>query len=363
MFLFQQPSIWFLLLILLIPLLWWRWSRGTQRAFMPCPTTRVMSKLPRTWVVRTRWIIPALRTIALVALIVCIARPLRADQQTRVHADAVAIEMVVDRSGSMQALDFVRNGQNVTRLDAVKAVVEDFVLGVDEMEGRENDLVGLITFASFPDSNCPMTFDHVHLSQRLGQVEVATEAEGPLTAIGDGLALAISRLTSLQDRADIRSDDEIKSRVIILLTDGEETAGDITALKAAEMAAAFDIKVYTIGAGTTGIVPVLGKDALGRQIVQRMETKLDEETLREIASMTGGQYFRATDTESLQSIYKRINELETTEIIERQYEQFADMSVDSVRFGGFTFPPLLIVPLLALLLEVLLSSTRYRRLP
>ena len=184
-----------------------------------------------------------------------------------------------------------------------------------------------------------------------------------MTAIGDGLALAVSRLTSLQDRADIRSDDEIKSRVIILLTDGEETAGDITALKAAEMAAAFDIKIYTIGAGTNGTVPVLTRDALGRQTVQRMETKLDEATLQEIASMTGGQYFRATDTESLQSIYKRINELETTEIIERQYEQFADMSVDSVRFGGFTFPPLLIIPLLALLLEVLLSSTRYRRLP
>ena len=134
-------------------------------------------------------------------------------------------------------------------------------------------------------------------------------------------------------------------------------------MKAAEMAAAFDIKIYTIGAGTTGIVPVLGEDARGRQIVQRMETTLDEETLREIAELTGGQYFRATDTESLQAIYQRINELETSEIIERQYNQYADMSVDSVRFGGFTFPPLLIIPLLALLLETILSSTRYRRLP
>lgn len=363
MFLFQQPSIWFLLLILLVPVLWWRWSRSSHRATLPCSSTSIMARLPRSWVVRTRWIVPALRTLAIVALIVCIARPLRADQQTRVHADAVAIEMVVDRSGSMQALDFVRNGQNVTRLEAVKDVVEDFVLGVEEMDGRENDLVGLVTFASFPDSNCPMTFDHAHLTQRLRQVEVATELEGPMTAIGDGLALAVSRLTSLQDRSDIRSDDEIKSRVIILLTDGEETAGDITALKAAEMAAAFDIKIYTIGAGTTGVVPVLGQDATGRQIVQRMETKLDEETLREIADMTGGQYFRATDTESLRSIYKRINELETTEIIERQYEQYADMSVDSVRFGGFTFPPLLVIPLIALLLESVLSSTRYRRLP
>ncbi|MAB83202.1 MAG: aerotolerance regulator BatA [Phycisphaerae bacterium] len=363
MFTFESNSAWFLLLALVIPLLWWRWSIRRRRATIPCSTTSLVSRLPRNWVVRTSWIIPTLRTVAVGSLIICIARPLRADQQTRVQADAVAIEMVVDRSGSMRALDFERNGQNVTRLEAVKAVVADFILGVDEMDGRENDLVGLVTFASYPDSNSPMTFDHAHLIDSLRQVKVASESEGPLTAIGDGLALAVSRLTSLQDRVDIRSDDDIKSRVIILLTDGEETAGDITAMKAAEMAAAFDIKIYTIGAGTTGIVPVLGEDARGRQIVQRMETTLDEETLREIAELTGGQYFRATDTESLQAIYQRINELETSEIIERQYNQYADMSVDSVRFGGFTFPPLLIIPLLALLLETILSSTRYRRLP
>jgi len=363
MFLFEQPSIWFLLLAVLVPVLWWRWSLARRRATVPCSTTSLIARLPRSWVVRTRWIIPTLRTIAVVSLIVCLARPLRADHQTRIHADAVAIEMVVDRSGSMQALDFVRNGQNVTRLEAVKAVVADFILGVDEMAGRENDLVGLVTFASYPDSNSPITFDHEHLIEALKQVRVASEEEGPLTAIGDGLALAVSRLTSLQDRADIRSDDDIKSRIIILLTDGEETAGDITAMKAAEMAAAFNIKIYTIGAGTTGIAPVLGQDALGRQVVQRMETTLDEETLKDIAELTDGQYFRATDTESLQAIYQRINELETTEIIERQYDQYADMSVDSVRFGGFTFPPLLVIPLIALLLEVMLAGTKYRRLP
>lgn len=363
MFLFEQPSAWFLLLVLLLPLAWWWWSRPRSRAVIGCSTTSVLSRLPRSWVVRTRWIIPTLRTIAIVSLIVCMARPLRADQQTRVHADAVAIEMVVDRSGSMRALDFVQNGQPVTRLEAVKVVVADFVLGVEEMEGRENDLIGLITFASFPDSNCPMTFDHRHLTETLKHVQVATQEEGPFTAIGDAIALGVSRLTALQDRADIRSDDEIKSRVIILLTDGDETTGDIEALKAAEIAAAFDIKVYTIGAGTTGTVPVLGEDARGRQVVQYMESSLNEELLREIATTTGGQYFRAKDTESLQAIYQRINELEKTRIIERQFDQYADMSVDSVRFGGFTFPPLLVIPLLALLLELALTSTRYRRLP
>jgi len=208
-----------------------------------------------------------------------------------------------------------------------------------------------------------MTFDHAHLVHRLEDVDVATESEGPYTAIGDAIALAVARLTSLQDRADIRSEDEVKSRVIILLTDGEENAGDIDAMKAAEIAAAFDIRIYTIGAGTTGIVPVLGEDAFGRQVVQRMESKLDEETLKAVAEQTDGRYFRARDTQSLQEIYARINELEKSKIIERQYEQFADMSVDAVRLGGISFPPLLIIPLLALLLELGLAHTAYRRLP
>ncbi len=363
MFLFEHTSAWFLLLLLILPLLWWRWARPGSRAVIGCSSTKIAARVPRNWIVRTRWIIPVLRTIAVVTLIICVARPLRADHQTKIQADAVAIEMVVDRSGSMNALDFVENEQNITRLEAVKTVVADFILGVDTMEGRSNDLVGLITFASFPDSDCPMTFDHDHLVHRLKDVTVATESEGPYTAIGDAIALAVARLTSLQDRADIRSEDEVKSRVIILLTDGEENTGDIDAMKAAEIAAAFNIRIYTIGAGTTGIVPVLGEDAFGRQVVQRMESKLDEKTLKAVADQTGGQYFRARDTESLQEIYARINELEKSKIIERQYEQFADMSVDAVRLGGISFPPLLIIPLLALLLELGLAHTAYRRLP
>ena len=359
MFLFEHTSVWFLLLLLLIPMLWWRWSNPASRPVIGCSTTSLLGTLPRSWVVRTRWIIPALRTIAVLGLIICIARPLKADHETKVHADAVAIEMVVDRSGSMRALDFVRNNQNITRLEAVKDVVTDFVLGAGTMDGRANDLVGLITFASYPDSNCPMTFDHDHLAQSLDEVKVATDAEGPYTAIGDAIGLAVARLTALEDRSDIRNDDEIKSRVIILLTDGEENAGDIEAMKAAEIAAAFDIRIYTIGAGTTGIVPVLDEN----NRVQRMESRLDEDTLRAVADATGGRYFRARDTQSLQDIYAEINELERTKIIERQYEQYADMSVDAVRLGGLSFPPLLLVPLLALLLELTLSSTAYRRLP
>lgn len=363
MFLFEYTSAWFLLLAIMLPLLWWRWTRPRHRAVIGCSSTSMLARLPRSWVVKTRWVIPTLRTIAVAALIVCVARPLKADHETKVRADAVAIEMVVDRSGSMQAQDFIVNGMEQTRLEVVKDVVADFILGVDTMEGRSNDLIGLVSFASFPDSNCPMTFDHDHLVQKLGQIQVATEAEGPNTAIGDAIGLAVARLTALQDRADIRNDDEIKSRIIILLTDGEENTGDIDSAKAAEIAKAFDIRIYTIGAGSTGRVPIVAKDARGEEYRTYVESSLDETSLKAVAEMTGGRYFRARDTESLKEIYATINDLEKTKIIERQYEQYADMSVDSVRLGGFTFPPLLLIPLLALLLELTLASTAYRRLP
>jgi len=363
MFLFEHTSAWFLLLLLILPLLWWRWARPGSHAMIGCSSTKIAAKVPRSWIVRTRWIIPVLRTIAVVSLIICVARPLRADHQTKIHADAVAIEMVVDRSGSMQAQDFIVNGTERTRLEVVQQVVADFILGVDTMEGRSNDLIGLVSFASFPDSNCPMTFDHEHLVGKLGELKVATEAEGPNTAIGDAIGLAIARLTSLQDRADIRSEDEVKSRVIILLTDGEENTGDIDSLKAAEIAKAFGIRIYTIGAGSTGRVPIIVKDDRGRETRTFVESSLDEASLKAVADQTGGQYFRARDTESLQEIYARINELEKSKIIERQYEQFADMSVDAVRLGGINFPPLLIIPFLALLLELGLAHTAYRRLP
>jgi len=360
MLLFEHTSVWFLLLLLFIPLLWWRWSKPANRTVIGCSTTSMLSRLPRSWVVRTRWIIPALRTVAVLALIICIARPLKADHETKVHADAIAIEMVVDRSGSMQAQDYLRNQQPITRLEAVKDVVADFVLGVDIMEGRENDLIGLITFASYPDSNCPMTFDHDHLVQSLRKVRVATKAEGQNTAIGDAIGLAVARLTALEDRQDIRSDDDIKSRIIILLTDGEENTGDIDSAKAAEIANAFDIRIYTIGAGAPGDVLIRQP---GRSFMSTMESTFDEASLQAVADATGGQYFRATDTESLKRIYATINELERTKIIERQYEQYADLSVDAVRLGGFSLPPLLLIPLLALLLELALSSTAYRKLP
>ncbi|MCH2134817.1 MAG: VWA domain-containing protein [Phycisphaerales bacterium] len=357
---------WFFLLLTVIPLLWWHWMSRRQQSAIAFSSTSVVADAPRTWVQRTRWIVPVLRTIAIASLIVCLAGPMRADAITQVHSDGVAIELVVDRSHSMSAIDFKRNNQPINRLDAVKGVVADFVLGEEEdgRTGRTSDLIGLITFGTYADSNSPMTFDHQHLVESLKQVRIASLGPESGTAIGDAVGLAVSKLTSLKDREDLRLDDQIKSRIIILLTDGEQTSGELEPLESARLAEEYGIKIYTIGAGneSSPLVP-MPNPRTGQMVLQRRDYSLDEDTLKEMAQVTGGRYFRATDLESLEDIYAAIDELERSEIHQQQYMQYEDMAVEPVRIAGFTLPPLLLIPMAALLLEILLASTLYRRLP
>jgi Ca-activated chloride channel family protein len=290
---------------------------------------------------------------------------MRADAITQVHADGVAIELVVDRSHSMSAIDFKKNGGPINRLDAVKDVVSNFVLGEgQERPGRQSDLIGLITFGSFADSNSPMTFDHQHLVDSLDQIQIAPIGSESGTAIGDAIGLAVSKLTSLKDREDLRLDDQIKSRVIILLTDGEQTSGELQPIQSAELARAYGIKIYTIGAGNEArpLVPI-SHPRTRETVLQQRAYALDEDVLKEMARITGARYFRATDTQSLADIYRAIDDLERSEIHQQQFMQFEDMAVQPVRLGGYTWPPLLVIPMILLLAEVLLSSTLYRRLP
>jgi len=362
---FPAGMIWFLLILLVLPLLWWQWATRRRQAAIAYSSTATVAAAPRTLVQRTRWIIPALRTIAIASLIICLAGPMRADAITQVHSDGVAIELVVDRSHSMSAIDFKRDNQPINRLDAVKGVVADFVLGEDQdRPGRPSDLIGLITFGSYADSNSPMTFDHQHLVDILKQIHTAPLGPESGTAIGDAVGLAVSKLTSLKDREDLRLDDQIKSRVIILLTDGEQTSGELQPLESARLAEEYGIKIYTIGAGNEAspLVP-MPHPRTGQMIAQRRNYSLDEEVLKEMAQVTGGRYFRATDLESLADIYQAIDELERSEIHQQQYMQYEDMAVQPVRIAGFTFPPLLLIPMIALLLEITLASTLYRRLP
>ncbi|NNF42380.1 MAG: VWA domain-containing protein [Phycisphaerales bacterium] len=358
---FQSPSVWWLLLLLGLPLLaWYHWRRARHEP-LRFSTLAPLRTVRPAWTVPARWIVPTLRAVVLVLLVVSLARPQLVDAQTRVHTEGVAIQLVVDRSGSMNALDFERGGRQLTRLDAVKEVVEAFIVGGERLPGRPDDLIGLVSFATYADSVCPVTLDHDHLVATVRDVRVSIDEEDQATAIGDAIALGVERIRSLDEQG---GDDamRIKSRVMILLTDGEHNAGEIDPMTAAEMAAAFDIKIYTIGAGSRDAVrrldPRTGRPGRFRQLLP-----IDEATLRAIADRTGGQYFRATDADSLEAVYGRIDELERTEIERTQYRTYTELPVEPARWQGVTLPPLLAVAFVLLALELILGNTKWQMLP
>ncbi|MBC8310171.1 MAG: VWA domain-containing protein [Phycisphaerales bacterium] len=358
---FHSPSVWFLFFLLIIPFIWWRWTQTKYKTGVTYTSAVDLSLLPSTFRSQTAWVPSLLRLLALTLLIVCIARPQKRFERTQQSADGVAIELVIDRSSSMMAHDFTIDGNAVDRLTAVRKVAGDFIQGMGSLDGRSGDLIGLVTFAGFADSNCPMTFDHEFLvTDVLNGVKIVTERGEDGTAIGDAIALAVERLSSLDERIKSDSGNSIQSKVIILLTDGENTAGDIDPQTAADIAAALDITVYTIGAGTNGLAPYPTVDLFGRKTMRNQPVVIDEETLEGIAETTGGKYFRATDTESLEKIYAAINEMERTEITQRTYVNHVDMAVKSVYIAGFIVPPLLIVAFAFLLCDVILRSTYYR---
>ena len=319
-FSFEQP--WWLLLLLVIPIIWLRWTRSSWRGavVLPGASSLFASGVPACGVLaRTRWVLPLLRTLAVSILVIGLARPVKANEQTRIFVEGIAIQLVIDRSGSMQAMDFARRGREMDRLDAVKLVATEFIRGGEGLQGRPNDLIGLVTFSRFADSLSPPTLDHDYLIDVLQRIRPATGNEDG-TAIGDGVALAVERLRDLGDNRVADATRLIKSRVIILLTDGENNAGDIAPIVAAEMAKALGIRLYTIGVGSRGMAPMPVQTPFGRQFVNQ-PVSIDEDLLRAMAEMTGGAYFRATDERSLRQIYERIDSLEKTATEERRYEE------------------------------------------
>jgi Ca-activated chloride channel family protein len=274
--------------------------------------------------------------------------------------------MLVDRSSSMGAMDFMIDGRRADRLTAVKKVFQEFVLGSQGLDGRPNDLIGMIAFAGYADGRCPLTMHHEFLLNSLDQTEIVSPEEGPDedgTAIGDAIALAVERLEDLNRRPGSSSVNKIKSKVMILLTDGENTAGDLSPEQAAELAAAFEIKVYTIGTGATGVAPVPVRDPSGTVVMRPTRVTIDEATLRRIAEITEGRFWRATDTDSLRAIYAEIDELEKTEIQEKRYCRYTELATDVVRLGGVTAPSMLAIVGGLLALEVVLVNTRFRKVP
>jgi Ca-activated chloride channel homolog len=360
---FSNP--WVLLLLVLVPIVAWRlWSRSRSVA-VPFSSTDFAHGLRPTWRQRLAWLPAALTLTAITLMIVALARPRERRERAMVEADGIAIEMVVDRSGSMRALDFQIEGKHVDRLTAIKNVAGRFIQGdehaskKDGLAGRASDLVGLITFARFADAIMPPTLDHKFVIDQLNHQEIAMRREDDGTAIGDAVSLAIEKLNTL----DNRKKEKVKSKVVILLTDGDNNAGDFDPLQAAELAKTMGVKIYTIGVGTRGRAPVPVRDPFtGRQEIEWAEVNIDEDTLQKIAAATGGKYFRATNTESLAAIYHEIDQLEKTTVEARHFTDYRELAIQSIEAGAWRFPPLVLAALVLLSARVLLSNTIFREL-
>ena len=351
---FHSP-LWFLA----IPILFfatWRLFKSKQGEAVNFSNTSFASRLTPSLRQRLLWLPKLLTLLGLLLLIVSLARPREGRDQTVTESEGIAIEMVVDRSSSMQALDFKINGEHVDRLTAIKNVAGKFVLGDEELEGRFSDLVGLITFAGFADGVTPPTLDHGFLTASLNNTRIVNVRSEDGTAIGDAIALAVEKLNALDENRDKK----VKSKIMILLTDGENTAGELEPVAAAELAQTLGIKIYTIGIGTKGQAPIPVVDPFGRKRVQMMPVNIDEVTLKKIATVTEGKYFRATDTDSLTAIYEEIDQLEKTKVETENFVDYRELAVQSWRPAGFYIPPTLLMSFSLLLGGVVLKNSWLR---
>lgn len=353
-FQFQDP----LWLLLLIPLLFvgLRSLRRRRSGALLFSDVGLLAGLPATLALRVRQVLPALHLLALALLVVALARPEQGQEEFRVQTEGIALELCVDRSGSMQALDFQWQGETISRLAAVKQVLHDFVAGEGPLRGRPNDLLGLVDFGGFADGKCPLTLDHQALMAVLAGIQVAEpilDAQGNVinqdllqeeisTALGDAVVLAVDRLRAAP----------VKSKVILLLSDGKQTAGVTSPSDAAQLARAEGIRIHAIGVGTTGVADVSQTDLSGRTVVQREQVELDEATLKMLAEKTGGRYFHAQDTSALQAVYAEIDRLEKTPARGRRYTEYRQ------EYPYVLWPAIAIV-----LVELGLLCTRLRSLP
>lgn len=329
---FRFASPWLLGLLLCVPLIAWWVLRGRKTqgrvAGLRYATTALLDDLPISWRIRVQPILFWLRLLVIVLVILALARPQAGQSQEIIRGDGVDIALALDISGSMASLDF--EPQN--RLGAAKKVIGDFI------QSRSYDRIGLVVFAREAFSQSPPTLDYDVLLNLLNQVELATALE-----IEDGTAIGLG----LANAANMLKDSEAKSRVVILLTDGVNNSGQVDPITAAEAAEALGIKIYTIGAARPGEVPFPYR---GVTIMQ--ESVLDEETLKQIAELTGGLYFRATNTVGLQEIYAQINELEKSNIEIRTYTRYRELAI------------FLLMPAVSILLiENFLKHTILRQLP
>ena len=327
---FAHPYL--LLLLLVIPLMavWYVLRYRKQKPALQFSNISLFKGVHKTFRQRAYPLLFILRMVAVGALVVALARPQSMLSRQEMKVEGIDIVLAMDVSGSMLAEDFKPN-----RLEAAKKVAAEFI------DGRKNDRMGLVVFAGEAFTQVPLTIDHNVLLKQLSTLKDGMMKDG--TALGDGLATAINRI----------KDSEAKSKVIILLTDGINNQGAVDPQSAAEIAALYNIRLYTIGVGTQGLAPYPFRDQFGRKRYQNVPVELDEKLLTQMAqSTTDGQYFRATNKKSLQQIFKQIDEMEKSKIDVTRYAQTKD------EYQGW-----LVLAAIALLLEILLALFYFRSTP
>ncbi len=357
-FRFANP-LFFLGLLALLPLLL-RLFRRRREAAVTFSSLEMLAGVKPSFRERLRPLIPWLRLVGLTCIVVAIARPQQGLSGFRVRTEGIAIQICMDRSTSMSAEDFTLEGKQVSRLRAVKEVIRKFAVGDKEagLGGRPDDQLGLVAFGGFAEVRCPDTLDHDVFEQVLRDVNLPDpprHADGTViqaaydlyreegaTAIGDALATAVDQLKQ----------SEAKSKVIILLSDGEHNRGVLSPDQATEIAQEFGVRVYSIGVGTTGRHFVRLVDRFGTPQYQPMMLNLDEKTLTRIAEDTGGKYFHAENTAGLLDVYREIDELEKTSTEGTKYREYRELC-----------QPWLLAGLVLIALEVLLNATLFRGVP
>lgn len=316
------------LLLLLLPLALFYARRGPAPALL-FSSTSLLRSLGTPRKASAGRLTFLLRMLSLALLIIALARPQYGNSTTEIEASGIDIMLAVDVSGSMEAMDFHLDGKAVNRLAVVKKVVEKFI------DKRPNDRIGLIAFGARPYLVSPLTLDHDWLLKRMDALKIGMGGDG--TAIGSAIGTGVNRLR----------EQKAKSRILILLTDGMSNSGSISPLTAAEAAETLAIKVYTIGAGTRGEAPIPVRDSYGRVKLAWMKVDIDENTLKQVAKLTGASYFRATNTASLEKIYGEINKMETTTRKIKKFENYREL-----------FPWVLLFFFLAFAAEIYLSRRR-----
>ena len=331
MFRFASPL--FLCLLPVLALGLFLKQRKKNTAHLKVSSLSGLDAIPKSFWVRLSVYIPALKILALVFLIIALARPQWGDRKVNVTTEGVNIILALDLSESMRALDFKKDDKIVTRLEAVKTVVQDFILK------REGDRIGMVVFGSNAFTQLPLTRDYNTIAFILDRLKIG--AAGPRTAIGDAIGISLKRLEDIQST----------SNIIILLTDGKSNSGQLAWQDAAKIAAQRKVKIYTIGVGTKGEAPFLVDGLFGKRYVYQT-VDVDLEALKTIAQETSGSFFQAGNLTSLEQIYAMINSLEKTKVDVEKWVEYKEL-----------YPGLIVTGLMCLLVYIVLRSTRFLRIP